>query len=150
METTNIAAESALLASIWLDEDRAGLLDKLEQRDFVDPFCQWLCEVLQETKEHEGVLDMVAVMRRARRPAQLAKLGKGLSDQLAYQIASVLDCEATSAHAAYYFGVVRAERLKRAVLSLASAIVNRVQDQHEPKAILEFVATNCDRLLGKV
>ena len=143
----DVAAEEAMMASVWLSDDGA-MLDRLEERDFVDPFCLWLFQVLRDTREAGEPLDMLAVMRRVRRPEVLNRLPAIMRKGVASEIARVLTASCTSAHLAYYLRVLRTERLRRAVATLSDSIRERVESHQEPVEILTFIERNVDLLLS--
>ena len=145
----DVAAEEALLASAWLGDNRA-MIEQLEERDFVDEFCGWLFRLLSDVVEAGQPLDMIFVMRRARKPEVLNRLPKGYREGMAGEIARVLTCGCTSAHTEHYFKVVRTERLNRAIVSLACAMRERVEAKQEPDAILEFVIMNAEKLAERL
>jgi len=146
METQDLAAEEALLSSVWLSADADGFLDRIESKDFTDPLLQWLLLLLKLTADAGDPLDMIAVLRRARKPEMLERLPRELQGDMAAHVARVLERECTSAHTGYYFRVVRQARLNRALVGLMAGIRERLNKRHEPAAIIEFIALNTEKL----
>ena len=123
METQDLAAEEALLSSVWLSADADGFLDRIESKDFTDPLLQWLLLLLKLTADAGDPLDMIAVLRRARKPEMLERLPRELQGDMAAHVARVLERECTSAHTGYYFRVVRLHPLEQSIFTMLTNLV---------------------------
>jgi replicative DNA helicase len=127
-----IAAERALLSSIWLDGDRVMIL-RLDARDFVDEFNQWLHRTLKAIVTDGEPLDGVAIARRARSDPKAP-------DDAVTEAAQLLSEAPTTAHKDYYFKAIRMERARRFVHTVCdSAKAMDLEAPNEPLRTLEWM-----------
>lgn len=147
----DVDCERALLASVWLAGDFVMVL-QLEREDFVDPFCGWLWQHLRAMVDANEPLDMVAFLRRLKRPGAIEGLPAEYDEARAKaDVAELLGSFGPVSAIDYYFRVLRGERLGRAVLRLCDRAVKRITvERHEPSAVLGWMGEQIDRLLTKV
>jgi hypothetical protein len=141
--------ERAMLSSVWL-AGKAGMLLRLDEHDFTDPWLQWLFRHLRAMAEEGEPLSMVALLRRVRRPGGVHGLQPFDVEVVAQDIAGLLGEWQPVAHIEYFFRVLRTERLRRATIRLAETAVKRISvDQHDPVATLEWLIEQAHRLKSK-
>ncbi len=149
MEVGDIDAERALLASVWLSDDREMVL-RLEKHDFVDIFNQWLFSKLEAVVKADEPLDMVAVLRRVRAPGGMDALPEFARESVPADIAELLrDCP-TTAHKEYYFSVVRVERARRSSVLLADSMKEKLTTKSlDPMRVLKWVEESVQRIKNR-
>lgn len=138
-------AESALLMSVWV-KSNAGMLERLDVKDFVDPWHVFLFEEFRSMWEAgEPLADGVALARWFRskdcRGRYRAKLGEklDLTQAMARFAQQHSEDWVTSAHDEYYFRVLRKERLRRALITLGTTIVRMAEEElREPWEVLNY------------
>lgn len=144
------AAERLLLATAWVNADFVMVM-RLEAEDFVDPFCKWLLGHLRALVDADEPMDVVALMRRVRRPGGMEGLSAFDRDSLPGSLAELMrEASPTTAHLEFYFGVLRIERLRRAIGRLADEMRKRSEKRlHDPPAVLAWAGEQIARLLTK-
>lgn len=141
--------ERAMLATAWLANDFVMIM-RLDEADFVLPFHQWLFKHLRALVEDDQPLDMVALLRRMKKPGAFDGLTKLEIDSHKGAIAETLTTWAPTANIEFYFRTLREERLRRATLRLAEKVRKRLSEGHDAVAVLSYAGANIDRLLTKV
>lgn len=141
----NSDAEKALLSSCWLtgDEDMIGLLD---EKDFVDPFNQWLLKKLQILLTRGWPLDMMGLQELAGEPGWLDGSGVRDAAEAKADIAAVLLTAPTTMHKHFYLQLIRRDRVRRGISKILHRAQGKLAAGTEPAAILSYLVSQADRL----
>ncbi len=127
-----IAAERAMLSSVWVDGD-SHMIQRLEHRDFIDDFHIWLLGTLKAIVAAGEPLDGVAFKRRTR-------VDDAAPEDAIVQAMHLLTETPTTAHKDYYFRTLRMERARRFVHALCdSAKQKDLEAPNEPLATLKWM-----------
>lgn len=140
--------ERAMLATVWLADDAAMVLN-LDEKDFVEPFNAWLFRHLRALVESEQPLDMVALLRRLRRPRAFDGLTQLEVDGHKGMIAEVLTTWAPPSRAEFYFAALRTERQRRMACRMCERALERLKENQDPVAVLSWLVANAERALTK-
>lgn len=141
--------ERAMLATAWLANDFVMVM-RLDEADFVLPFHRWLFKHLRALVEDDEPLDMIALLRRLRKPGAYDGLTKLEVDAAKGAIAETLNAWAPPSHVEFYFRTLREERLKRFIYRVLEEMRKRLGDGHEAAAVMSYGVANFDRALLKV
>lgn len=138
-------AESALLMSVWV-KSNGGMLERLEVKDFVDPWHVFLFEEFRAMWEAgEPLGDGVALTRwfqsRDLTERSSKRFGeKVVPQELLWRLLADTQNFVTSAHDEYYFKVLRKERLRRALVTLGITITRMAEEEiREPWEVLNYI-----------
>lgn len=148
--------ERAMLATAWVASDRM-MFRTLESEDFVDQFHRWLFKHLRGLVEDGHPLDMVALLRRLKRPHACDECGVAARDDvdqlsvikaMLYEILHE-EC-AFPTHLPYYFETLRFERMRRAIVRISQRAIERASvEYHDSVAIASWAIANFESVLTK-
>jgi replicative DNA helicase len=137
------AAELAMLSSVWITQD-AGMIQCLDERDFVDEFHQRLLAHLQALVRDGEPLDGVSLIRRLRADREL-------SDGDRADIFAVLQSAPTPLHKDYYYRVLREERARRYIHTFCDdAKARNINHPNDPQGTLQWIKDCASEAIAKL
>jgi replicative DNA helicase len=137
------AAELAMLSSVWITQD-AGMIQCLDERDFVDEFHQRLLAHLQALVRAGEPLDGVSLIRRLRADREL-------SDGDRADIFAVLQSAPTPLHKDYYYRVLREERARRYIHKFCDdAKARNISHPNDPQGTLQWIKDCASEAIAKL
>jgi replicative DNA helicase len=132
---SNCEMEKQLLGGLWVTErdvDRDRLLKWLDEKDFFDPFHQFMFRELKAISSLEIPMVATAIIQSMLERGTLKRARNRFHDNIQHDIGSMLadgiDCRA---HFKYYAETIRRFRIQRAHIQIATDVLKLSWDEEQ-------------------